>query len=255
MGKECGGGAAWYKRFFDEDYFEMYSNVLSEERTLRECDQIEQILALPKGSKILDLCCGHGRHSVELAKRGYRMVGLDLSEVFLKRAKEDAAGSSVEIEWVHSDMRQIPFANEFDAVINIFTAFGYLERDEEDEKVIQAAANSLKSGGKFLIETISRDSLMRRFQRDSWIETPNGWVELFSRKYDAVACVMTDDRVIIRDGERKKYQTRVRLYTPPEYARMLGSAELEVLAAWGGLDQSELTMDSRRLVVLAQKNS
>jgi ubiquinone/menaquinone biosynthesis C-methylase UbiE len=118
----------WYVSFFGEEYFAIYGSLLSDERTAREVDGIVKLLALPQGSRILDLACGHGRHAISLAERGYVVTGQDLSEVFLNRARTDAqTRGAAQVNWVHSDMRHIPFVDEFDAIINIFTAFGYLE--------------------------------------------------------------------------------------------------------------------------------
>src|SRR5436309_6714365 len=121
--------APWYQTFFGEDYLRIYGPFLSPERTEQEVEGIVKLLTLPPGSRILDLCCGHGRHAIPLAQRGYQVTGQDLSDYFLQRAREAAAVQGVQVQWVHHDMRGIPFENEFDAVINIFTAFGYLESE------------------------------------------------------------------------------------------------------------------------------
>ncbi|HJT54986.1 MAG TPA: class I SAM-dependent methyltransferase, partial [Ktedonobacteraceae bacterium] len=135
----------WYKSFFGKDYLRIY-DFLTPERTELEVKCIIHLLKLPPGSTILDLCCGHGRHSIELAKRGYRVTGQDLSEVFLQHAQSDAEKQGVQVRWMQSDMRNIPFENEFDAVINIFTAFGYLENEDEDQLVLQQIQKALKPG-------------------------------------------------------------------------------------------------------------
>src|SRR6266566_2559947 len=114
--------APWYKTFFGEDYLHIYEPILTPERTRREVDGIVNLLALPQGSSILDLCCGHGRHAIPLAQRGFQVTGQDLSEVFLREAEKEAQAQSVHAQWLHGDMRNIPFENEFDAAINIFTA-------------------------------------------------------------------------------------------------------------------------------------
>ena len=113
----------WYQTFFGEDYLRIY-HFLTPERTRREVEGIIKLLGLPEGKAILDLCCGHGRHPVSLAKRGYWMTGQDLSAVFLEHGRAAAEAEGVAVRWVESGMRQIPFEDEFDAIINIFTAFG-----------------------------------------------------------------------------------------------------------------------------------
>ena len=97
----------WYVIYFDEQYFDIYGQMLSEDRTTRELDGIEKLLALPPGSRILDLACGHGRHAIPLAQRGYQVTGQDLSEAFLERARAEAQARGVMVRWVHRDMREI----------------------------------------------------------------------------------------------------------------------------------------------------
>src|SRR6266567_34711 len=217
----------WYKTFFGEDYLRLYEPILTPERTQRDVDGIVNMLALPQGSSILDLCCGHGRHAIPLAQHGYKVTGQDLSEVFLREAEKEAMGKGVHVDWLHGDMRNIPFENEFDAVINIFTAFGYLENQDEDQQVLNQIYKALKPGGLFLLEIIHREGLMRRFSPHMIEYHP--------------------------DGRRKEYGHAARVYTLTELAQMLTMAGLQVKAYFGALDGRELTIDSFRLILLGQK--
>src|SRR6266851_1363194 len=171
----------WYKTFFGEDYLRIYS-FLTPERTEREVDGIVRLLDLPPGSAILDLCCGHGRHALALAKRGYRVTGQDLSEVFLQRAQAEAEAQGVQVRWLQSDMRKIPFESEFDAVINIFTAFGYLENEDEDQEVLQQVYKALKPHGLFLLETMHREFLLRNFAASEVSRHADGLIVLEERE-------------------------------------------------------------------------
>jgi SAM-dependent methyltransferase len=111
---------------------------------LKEVEGIVNLLALPERSEILDLCCGHGRHAIALAQRGYRVTGQDLSEFLLARGRAEADAKTVELDWILSDMRRIPFEQRFDAVINIFSSFGYLETEDEDQRVLDQIHRDLK---------------------------------------------------------------------------------------------------------------
>jgi SAM-dependent methyltransferase len=248
------GDAPWYTTLFGEDYWRIYSH-LTPERTVQEVEGTVNLLALPPGSAILDLCCGHGRHTIPLAERGYRMTGLDLSEIFLRRARADAETHGIQIRWVHSDMREIPFENEFDAVINLFTSFGYLESEDNDQQVLRQVHKSLKPGGLFLLEMIHRESLMRRYAPSSVTRHDDGLLILEEHRFDLLAS-RNEVRVTLLypDGRRTEYRHAVRVYSLTELARMLEAAGLVVQAHYGGLDGSRLTMDSRRLVVLSRKD-
>ena len=244
----------WYKTYFGEDYLHHIEPVLTPERTQREVDGIVNLLALPQGSSILDLCCGHGRHAIPLAQRGYRMTGQDLSEVFLREAEKAAQALDVHVHWVHGDMRNIPYENEFDAVINIFTAFGYFENQDEDQKVLQQVSKALTPGGLFLLETLHREGLMRRYTPQMISYYPEGLIELEERSFDLFTSRNeVKITMLYPDGQRKEYGFSHRLYTLTELVQMLTMAGLQVKAYSGTWDGSELTIDSFRLILLSQK--
>ncbi len=175
--------SSWYKDFFQNYYLGIYKDVLTPARTKKEVAFVVEALALPKGSKILDLCGGYGRHAIPLAKQGYKVTILELNKKFLEMAKKEAQKQRVKISTVQADMRRVPFRNEFDAVINMFTAFGYLENDKEDGKVLDQVYKALKPGGKFLIDTIDRDWLLANYQPRDW-QKAGHWLTLENRQFN-----------------------------------------------------------------------
>ena len=251
---------AWYETFFDENYLKEYGKGLTPERARREVDFINSALSLPQvapnatgGARILDLCCGHGRHTVELAATGYSMVGQDLSSTFLDLAKDAAAARNLQIQFVHADMREIPFEDEFDAVINMFTAFGYFD-DAENQKVLDAVTRALKPGGKFLIDLLNTLRIIRDFRAQSWDELSDGTVALTKRDYNLLTGNTEELRTYIDpDGSKSEVHLAWRLYFYPEFAKMLNRAELAPIQVFGGFDGSEYTWDSNRMIVLAEK--
>jgi 2-polyprenyl-3-methyl-5-hydroxy-6-metoxy-1,4-benzoquinol methylase len=247
--------APWYTTFFGQDYLRIYAPVLPVERTAREVDGIVRLLGLPTGSCILDLCCGHGRHTLALAQRGYQMTGQDLSEVFLREAQAQAITQHVQVRWVQNDMRTIPWASEFDAVINMFTAFGYLEHEAEDQKVLQQVYKALKPGGLFLMELVHRDGLMCHYAPHAISHSPDGLMVLEERTFDLLTSrnevVMT---MLTSEGHRAEYRHSLRIYTLTELVHMLTEAGLQVQAYAGDWDSSALTMESFRLILLSQKS-
>jgi SAM-dependent methyltransferase len=244
----------WYQTLFGEEYLRIYGPLLTPERTARDVDGIVALLNLPAGSTILDLCCGHGRHAIPLAQRGYQVTGQDLSPVFLQRAQEDAAAQQVQVRWVQSDMRSIPFDAEFDAIINIFTAFGYLESEDEDGRVLAQVYGALRPGGLFLIELINRDGLVRRFQDSSVARHDDGAIITEERRFDPLTG-RNEVRLTLfyPDGHRTEQVYSVRVYSLTELVRLCTSAGLQVQAYYGSLDGSPFTMDSSRLVLLCRK--
>jgi len=138
----------WFEDFFGADYLVRYVHP----ETDAQVEAIDKILHLRKGSRILDVACGSGRHTIGLAKRGYRMTGFDLSRALLAEARKSARLAQVKPTFVEGDMRRLRFTNAFDAAISMFTSFGYFDAPEEDREVLRGIARALHPRGKFLME-------------------------------------------------------------------------------------------------------
>jgi SAM-dependent methyltransferase len=243
----------WYKSFFNEDYVRVYSPFLTAERTAQEVTAITQFLGLPGGSTILDLCCGYGRHAIPLAQRGYNVIGLDLSEVLLQLARTEADAQGVKIRWIQGDMRTIPFDNTLDAVINVFTSFGYLANEEEDLQVLAQIHKALRPGGQFLLETVHQSRVMQSFSPYGILHYDDGLIVLEERRIDLVGSRNeVHITLILPDGKRREYHQSMRIYTLTELIRMLTTVGLQVQAYYGGLNGGPVTLDSR-LVIISQK--
>jgi SAM-dependent methyltransferase len=245
----------WYEEFFGEDYVRFHRAGADQldARAPGQCDFLVQALELPLGARVLDLCCEQGRIAVELARRGFAVTGLDLSEYLLLIAKERAAQAGVSVEWVQRDMRDLPWTDEFDAVLNIWTAFGYLETDDEDEKALQAVARCLKPGGRLVLDLLNREWTALRFQPRSWAEH-EGHIILDDETWDEKQGRITNNRTIIApDGTRRQTGFALRIYAPSELARMLARAGLEWETAYGDYQGAPYTAISHRMLVVARK--
>lgn len=253
----------WYETLFERDWYDYFAkggpgspdeDGSYARRTDAEVAFIEQALGLTEPCDLLDLCCGPGRHSVRLAKRGHHVTGVDISAYNLEKAAEQAAEFGVDVAWRETDMRDTGLADSSqDAVINIFTAFGFFD-DTGNQWVLEEVARVLRPGGRLLIDLVNRDSLMRRHQPRMWNERHNGAVLLQEHAFDsATGCQTTNWTVVKADGERISQSFTVRIYTLQELEVRMAQAGLRVEEAWGGLDGKDLTMDSHRLVVRAGK--
>jgi SAM-dependent methyltransferase len=244
----------WYDGFFEHEYLDLLGVAISPERTLREVDFVVEKLGLEPGARVLDLACGHGRHSVELARRGFGVTGVDLSPRSLEVAREAAASEAVDVDFVQSDMREIEFQAEFDAAINLFTAFGYFESDDEDLAVVERVARALRPGGGFLIDTNDVLSLAGRYQLRLWEEVADGVLMLQEHEWDVIEGRNRAVWTFIRpDGSRSELRHVVRTYAPWELVRLIRNAGLDVEEGWGDFDGSPLTHESRRVILLARK--
>jgi SAM-dependent methyltransferase len=249
----------WYTRFFNADYLRVHEPYLFPARTRQELVGILTLLGsaeppLPEGGAVLDLCCGQGRHSIPLAALGYRVTGLDLSGPLLAQARERARQNAVAVRWVQSDMRRIPARDEFDAAINIFNTFGYLESEAEDLAVLEEVRRALKPGGLFLLETVGRDTVVRHFNPAAVDRHADGLLVAQEQAFDQRTSRLEVRVALIElDGTRREYEQSIRIYTPTELVRLFEAAGLTVEGVFGGLDGSDLALDSLRLVVLARR--
>lgn len=244
----------WFEDCFGEDYFTIYEGAFPDEVTNRQVDGIIELLELEPGAHILDLASGHGRHSLELARRGYQVTGYDLSKTFLDRAAQAAKEEDLDISFIQGDMRELSSEERFDAVINIFTAFGYFADERDDLEVVRRICGALKPGGRFLIETLFRDGLPARFSPSNVTRTSDGKLLLHERTWNLDTDLMDDDVTIIYpDGSRKSYVTQVRMRTLKQFIELFREGGLEPESWYGGLHGAPLTLQSYRLVIVSRR--
>jgi SAM-dependent methyltransferase len=163
----------WPVAFFDDDYLRIYRAMISPEMTAGEVDFLETALALPTGGEVLDVACGYGRHAIGLARRGYRVTGVDFNPHYLEAAEDDATAVGATARWVTADMRALPFEREFDGAYSYFTSFGYFS-DEENERVLAGVARALRPGGRFLLDVLNRDWILTHPQQRVWNPLEDG---------------------------------------------------------------------------------
>lgn len=253
----------WYRTLFERDWYDLLAQGRPggvdpsqfSERTAREIEFVDDKLGLQDGGSILDLCCGWGRHAIGLAQRGYQITGLDLSTYHVELARNAANDAGVGVAWIEGDMRSIPSpAGSFDAVVNLFTAFGYFD-DDENQRVLEEVARVLAPGGRFLIDIINRDYLMGVFTESDWHQGEDGLLILERREWNArTGRVHVQWTIVEPDGQRRTHAHDERIYTLQEIELRLAAAGLRVLDAFGGFDGRALGRTTRRLIVLAEKS-
>lgn len=233
---------------FDEDYLYFYGDILSA-RQAGEIDVIWRLLGLQPGMEVLDLACGHGRIANELAARGCAVTGLDATALFIEMARKDAAERGLTVTYVHGDMRTLPWTRRFDRVVNWFTAFGYFD-DDGNREVLAQVARALRPGGVFALEMNNRDFVLRRSQPSS-VHERDGNLLIDRHRYEVPTGRMLTERLIVRDGHVRRVPFFVRYFTYTELRDWLVAAGF---AAVDGYDDSgnELTLDSRRMIVVAR---
>lgn len=247
--------APWYRSFFGRDYLDAYDGSFTQERAEREVSLIETVLGLQRGESILDLCCGQGRHAVELARRGYEVTGLDLSAEYLALTRQAAAAAGVAVETMEADMRAIPFDARFDAVVNMYSSYGYLESDAEDAKVLAAANRALKPGGRLLLDLLNREWVVHNNGPADWHSGPDGTIYLERRELDLVASRNHVTFMAIGpDGARRDLGGHhIRLYTLREMVAALEANGFSFEAVYGGYEREAYSVGTRRMIIAARK--
>lgn len=245
--------ADWYEGFFEGAWLEEIALHIPAERTERDVGFLLERLAAAPGRRVLDLACGHGRVALPLARARWQVTGLDLSARSLELARAAADREGLEVEWVEGDMREPP-PGPFDAVVNVFTAFGYFEDEAENQRVLDAVARVLAPGGLFLIDTLNLLNLAKRYRERSWEWTESGWIFLQEHEFDVLGGRNRARWTFVRpDGSKEEIVHSVRTYTPHELAVMLEQAGLELTGSWGDFEGAELGFDAPRIVLLARK--
>ncbi|MBI4532066.1 MAG: class I SAM-dependent methyltransferase [Candidatus Latescibacteria bacterium] len=239
----------WFEEFFSHEYLRFDRH----EETPGEVDFLEKVLDLEPGARILDLCCGYGRHAIELAARGYTVTGYDLSPVLLGKAWGDATARKVTVQWIRGDMRDLDERETYHAVISMFTSFGYFQEETENFDVLKRIAQALLPEGSFLIETVNRDFLIRHFLPQEWFRVADDLWVLERRSFDLVESRSEVEVTVIEEGVEKRFRHSVRVYSFTELQLLLASVGLITQGVWGGFIGEDATWDASRMIVLAKK--
>jgi SAM-dependent methyltransferase len=217
-----------------------------------EVDKIVTLLGLQVGMTVLDLCCGVGRHSLEFARRGFHVTGLDRTRAYLEQAARQASAESLAIDWIHQDMRTWRRPETFDAVVNLFTSFGYFEDQEQDREVVRNVYHSLKAGGAFLIDVMGKEILARIFQERDWHEE-DGTLVLQERKVSKAWSWMENRWILIQGGHRIEHKLSHRIYSAAELMTLLIDCGFARAEAYGDFTGNAYDLTASRLVVIARK--
>jgi len=238
-----------WEQFFDA-HAPIYDDNTFTKNTISEVDFLLEELQINPGGSVLDVGCGTGRHSIELAKRGYTVTGLDLSEEMLARAAAKAEAENVKVEWVHSDATRLAFSDKFDAAICLCEgAFGLL--GQADDPIYQPLAilrnisRSLKPGARAMLTVLNAAAMLRKYQNK----------DVADGRFDPVTMVDSYDYPP-REG-LPAITVRERAFVPTELRLLVQIAGMSVLNIWGGTagdwGRRPLDLDEMEIMVVAQK--
>jgi SAM-dependent methyltransferase len=250
----------WYKALF-ENYGKKYDSESFTQGTLGECDFVEAEASYDKTLRILDIGCGTGRHSLELARRGYNLTGIDLSASMLQQAREKAVREGLSVDFRQHDARDLPFSNEFDLAIMICEgAFPLMETDEMNYRILENAARVLNNRGKLIFTTLNglfplfhsvKDFLNSSIAEGNASYAENSFDLMTFRDYNKTS--YEDD-----DGVRHEVLCNERYYVPPEITWLLKSIGFQKVDIFGARlgefsRTHPLTTEDYEMLVIAEK--
>jgi SAM-dependent methyltransferase len=232
---------------WDKTY--ILSELPSEAETEEEVEFILDVLGLQEGATVLDLCCGQGRHGQRLSDTGLTVIGVDSSRFLLETAREQSG-----LYLVEGDMRAIPLKPVCDAVINLFTSFGFFD-EADNRKVLSQIASVLKPRGKFLLDHWNPYAVVQLDVTRNWWWVSESTLALAEVEYHPESGQLFDHRTIIDlpTGAIQKAVNCVRFYFPTESEAMLEAAGLKVCARYGDFDQTPFSLEARRMLTIAEK--
>jgi SAM-dependent methyltransferase len=243
----------WWEDLFNDDFIRTMAKIADAD-IAREANFIEESLGCEAGATILDLACGTGRHAVELASRGYQVVGFDLSLAMLARASDEAQDRKQKINFVQGDMREMTFEETFDGVFSWNTSFGYFD-EEKNAAVIAKVHRALKKGGQFLLDVVNRDNLVRQAPSLAWFEG-DGCICMDEMQVDFITSRMKVKRTLMMDdGRTKEIEYSIRVYSLHELGKMLHDNGFRVAEVSGrtGTPGVFFGCESPRTLILAEK--
>lgn len=244
------------KWYYDDEFWITYGPVMFDKERIKsasfEIDNLIMLADLKPGDKILDSCCGEGRHSIILADRGLKVTGVDRTEAYLKKARDRAREKKLQIEFINEDILNFSRENSFDGATNLYNSLGYFEDPDDDLVYFKNIYRSLKPGGKFIIECTGKEVLARDFRDCFWYEYDDfkimveysinlNWTELETRW------------IFLKEGKETDATFRHRIFSALELARLLSEAGFIQVDFFGDYDGSLYDNNAQRLIAIAKK--
>lgn len=245
----------WYRKIWTLDIQDM----AWVEQTQAQVDFIWHVLNMSGQERVLDLACGFGRHALEFARRGCRVVGVDITAAYVDEARKQVAEQGLDAEFICADLRGLQFSQEFDVVLNLADgAIGYLENDKENEKIFDVIAHALLPGGRHLMDICNGGYAARHFPKRHWLFGQNS-LSLADLEWDSATSRMFYGGLEFKYGEplvrpEAIHSNPTRLYNLDELAEIWQSRGMEIRRAYADFDEAvPASDDTFQVQVYSQK--
>ena len=252
----------WFEGFFHGVTLDLWRKAIPPQQTIAEADFLAKALQTKPNARLLDVPCGNGRVALELAKRGYRVTGVDISTEFIDEARASASDNShatagntdlaAHVEFVLGDMRSIEGDSLYDGAFCVGNSFGFMKYSDTG-KFLTGVARALKPGARFIVETaMAAESLLPDFEEQTSHEV--GDISLtVKERYSAEESCVDSEYIFERNGTSETRKAKHWIYTVAEIKRMLERAGFEVLEIFGSLKFEPYKLGSNDLIVIARR--
>lgn len=234
----------WYEEWFGEDYLRLYPH-RDDVEAERAVNLISTTVGLQRGWRVLDVGCGAGRHTRAFVSNGARCIGIDLSATLLKLAQQATSAPLV-----RADMRELPIRpGSMDLTVNLFTSFGYFDRDAEHTAALAEMVGTIKPGGWFVIDFLNAAAVRQRL-------VPQETIELSGETVEVTRSVSPDGRYVCKSilaPRGKRYTERVRLFDSSQIIAMLEATGVTVYHSFGDYEASPLTPGAPRTILMGRR--
>jgi SAM-dependent methyltransferase len=242
----------WFEHFFHGVANDLWRKCVTTDQTEAEADFLEK--ALGKATRLLDVPCGNGRHCLELARRGKRMTGIDLSEEFIAEARAGAKAGKLRVDFIHGDMRRLRLPAKLDGAFCMGNSFGYFDHSGVVQ-FVRGIARVLKPKARIVLETgCVAETLLPSLKERGWYQVQDILFAIENRYLPDISCLETE-ATFVQNGKTEVRKFWHRVYTAAEIQRLLQAAGLATLHLYGSLDGQPFKMGDQRLLLVAERRT
>jgi ubiquinone/menaquinone biosynthesis C-methylase UbiE len=242
--------SGWWDDFFPA--FRPVFDIVSKKVTSAHVRYVISKLKLKPGSRFLDCACGIGRIGLPLAKRGIRVTGVDITQSYLDEFGARAKRDGLKVDLYRSDMRRINFDSEFNAAANLWTSFGYFEKESDNLLTLKKMYRALRPGGRFMLHLMNRDWFIAKCESTELFEVKDTLVGQV-REFDYEKSVINSTWYIIKDGKQRTFPMTLRLYSCHELIRMFKAVGFVDIEAYGSVKDEPVTRNRGMMFIIATK--
>jgi SAM-dependent methyltransferase len=243
--------ADWTQEYFDDTYRRLFLETVDPARTRRQVQQLLELCAVLPGAAVLDVGCGLGRHSIELARLGFRVTGVDMNADYIVACRERTAELGLKAEFFAADSRVMRLKVRADLSISLWSSFGYYG-EAGDRQILRTISEHTKRGGHVIVDVENREYIVKHFVPEEWHEHEHELV-LEKRRFDVIDGTVSTRRVVLSEGKRREYRRVLRMYTVAELAALLKAVGLRPQRWCGDYDGSRFGPESKRMIAVAER--